>query len=148
MERIEQCAAYEVLRPEHVRGPDQKPAANTRKAKAGKCSGEDEEDLKPKAKMEAIIELRDNDGLNHVRWTDGDVGHHVNQYMFLDIEGAWVEGEFPTAKDLGQHPFAGREDVCKCFSKWVCNEEHNRRHNVRCWVAEGEKDVEAGPDED
>jgi len=61
--------------------------------------------------MEAIVQFRDNDGVDHVHRDEGDVGHHVNQHMFLDIEGARVEGEFPTTKNLRQHPIAGREDV-------------------------------------
>ena len=62
-------------------------AANTREAKAGLGGGNDEEDRKPRAEMKAVERLCDDDGVHHVRWTDGDVGHHVGQHMFVDIEG-------------------------------------------------------------
>ena len=58
LESIEQCAGCEALRLYHVRGPDQKSAADTREAKAGQGGGEDEEDRKPRAEMEAVEQPR------------------------------------------------------------------------------------------
>ena len=79
---------------------------------------------------------------------DGDVGHHVDQYMLLDIERARVEGEFPTAENLGQHPGAGGEDRRECLSQWVCDGEYDVRRERRCRVAEVEECVETGASED
>lgn len=60
MECVEQCAAYEVLRPDHVRGPDQKPAAEAREAEASQGQG----GSRTRAKMEAVVQIRDDDGVD------------------------------------------------------------------------------------
>ena len=145
MERVEQRAADEVLRPDHARGLDQELAADAREAEAGEGGGEDEEDLEPRAEIEAVVQVRDDDGIHHVRWGDGDVGHHVDQHMLLDVEGPWVEGKRPAAEDPGQHPDTEGEGVRECLSQRVCDEEHDGRQEGWCRVAEVEKRVYAGP---
>ena len=112
----------------------QKTAANTREAKAGHGGGGDEEDRKRRVEMEAVEQLCDGDGVHHVRWADGDVGHHVDRHMFFDIEGAGVEAEFSAAENLGQNPAAGGEHVRKSFSKQVCDEKHDGGRDEQCRV--------------
>ena len=65
--------------------------------------------------------------------------------MFVDIEGARVEGEFSAAENLGENPAAGGEHVHKSFSKQVCDERHDEGRDERCRVAKVEKCVEACP---
>ena len=144
VEGIEQRAAYEVLGPDHARGRDQELAAEAGEAEAGEGGGEDEEDIEPGAEIEAVEELGDDDGVHHVRWGEGDVGHHVDQDMLLDVEGTWVEGELGAAKDAGEDPGADGEDVGKSLAERVRDEEDDGGHEVRCGVAEVEKRVEAG----
>jgi len=148
MECIEHGTADEVLRPDHARGPDQKIAAHACKPKASEGGGLDEEDLEPWPKIGAIVLLRNDDGVHHVRRGDGDIGHHVDQHMLLHVERSRVEGELPAAKNPGQYPGAGGEVVRECLAQRVCNEEHNERREVRCRIAEGEIRVEAATYED
>ena len=54
MESIEQRAAYKILWPDHVRGPDQKCATNASKAKAGQGRGEDEENREAWPEIEVV----------------------------------------------------------------------------------------------
>jgi len=143
VEGIEERTADKVLRPDHARRCDQKLAAEAREAEAGEGGREGEEELEPRAEIEAVVELRDDDGVHHVRGGDGDVGHHVYQHMLLDVEGARVEGKFRAAEDPGQDPDADGEEVRKCLAEGVCDEDHDGRHEVRCGIAEVEKRVQA-----
>ena len=147
VERVEERAADEVLRPDHARRRDQKLAAEAGEAEASEGGREDEHDLEPGAKIEAIVELRDDDGVHHVGRGDGDVGHHVDQDMLLDVEGARVERECGAAEDAREDPDADGEDVGKCLAEGVCDEEDDGRREERCWIAEVEKRVEAGTHE-
>ena len=141
MECIEQCAAYKVLRPDHARGLDQKLAADACEAKAGESGSEDEEDLKSGAEIEAVVLLRNDDGIHHVRRGDGDIGHHVDQHMFLDVEGTRVEGELGAAEDPREYPGSDGQDVRKRLAQRVCDKKHDGRHDGRCRVTEVEKRV-------
>ena len=148
MEGIEEGATHEVLRPDHARGLDQNPAAETREAEAGEGGGEDEEDLEPWAESEVVILVGDNDGIYDIGWDGTDIGHHVDEDVLFDIEGPWVEAEFVTAENTGEDPGANGEDEGECLAEGVCDEEDDVGHEKGCGIAEHEKRVEGDADED
>ena len=127
MEGIEEGGAHEVLGPNHACGLDQQPAAQTGEAKTGEQGSKNEEGFKPRAKTEVVIPISDNDDIHDIGRTGGDVGHHVNQDMLLDVERPWVEGEFATAENAGEDPGAGGEDKGECLAERVCDEKDERR---------------------
>ena len=99
VECIEKRAANEVWRPHHIGWPDQKFAADACEAKAGEGSGQDEKDREPRAKVEAIIQLCDDDSVHRVARGHSGICHHVDQHVLLDVEGARIEGESPTTEN-------------------------------------------------
>ena len=146
MECIEEGATHEVLGPEHARRFDQKCAAETREAKAGEGGGESEEALEPCAETDAVILIDDNDGIHDKGWGGADVDHHVNEDMFFDVEGPWVQADFATAENGGEVPGADGEDESECLAERVCNEEDEGRRDIRCGITKGEKSVEGDAD--
>jgi len=146
VEGIEERRAHEVLGPDHARGLDQNPTAQAGEAKAGERGGKHEEGFKPRAKTEAVIPIGDNDGIHDIGRKGGDVGHHVNQDMLLDVEGPWVEGEFATTENAGRDPGAGGEDKGECLAERISDEKDDRGREPGCGIAESEVGVEAAPD--
>jgi hypothetical protein len=147
VEGVEEGAAHEVLGPDHTRGLDQKPTAETGKAKAGEHGGEGEEDLKTWAEIEAIILVGDNDDIHGIGREGADVSHHVDDGMLLDVKGSWVEGEFATAENAGEGPGAGGKDKGEYLAERICDEKDEGRYEKGCRIAEGEIGVEGGADE-
>jgi len=147
VEGIEEGGGHEVLRPDHARGLNKKPTAQTGEAKAGEQGGKDEEGFKPWAKTEAVISISDNNDLHDRGRKGGDVGHHVNEDMLLDVERPRVEGEFATTEMAGEDPGASGEDKGECLAKRVCDEKDERGHERGCGTAESEEGVEGDADE-
>lgn len=90
---VHQCGVGQCLRPDHGGRPDQEAPDDTGHAKPNTLGGEHEQHLEAPAKALLVVDLLGKKHVGSVRDTalDGDIGHHDNDGMLLDIEGAWVQ---------------------------------------------------------
>lgn len=99
MEGVEDRSNDQILRPDHRRWPDQEPATDTRKTETDRLGSEDEKDTE--ARWTRIVvehgRILDDDHVQRVGLTDGDVGHDGNERVFFDVERAWVERKLEAA---------------------------------------------------
>lgn len=141
VERVEQGADDEVRGPDHARGPDEEAATEPGEAEAGELGGEDEDEGEPEAELDVVVELADDDGGERVRGPDGDVGHDVDEDVFLDVPRTGVEGELGAAEEAGEAVGADGEGVGEELSEWMCDEEEHEGPYGRCGRTEVEEDV-------
>lgn len=55
--------------------------------------GKDKNEGEPVAGLEAVKDFEDDDGIEGVRRADSDVGHDVDEDVFLDVPRSWVQAE-------------------------------------------------------
>lgn len=94
MERVEQCACYEILGPNHASGPHQKSSAHASKTEACELGGDDQENTEPIINGDVVVQLGYDDGIDGVWGSNGHVCHDVDEDVLLDVPRAGVEGEF------------------------------------------------------
>lgn len=93
MQCVHERGVGQRLRPNHCSRPNQEPPHDAGHAKPKTLRGKDEEHLEAPAKVLLVKDLLCQKNVGSVSHTslDGDVGHHDNHGVFLDVEGAWVE---------------------------------------------------------
>ena len=143
VEGIEEGAGDQILGPEHTGWPHQEASAEACQTKACHLSCQDEGCGKAVAQFCAIVELCDDDGKESVGESDGDVCHHVDEGVLLDVPWAGVEGNFVGTKTegAGGAVSANGEGECEEFAYGMGEEEENGGNDCGCRLAEVEKDV-------
>lgn len=141
VERVQQGADDEVLRPDHACWPDEESSTETGEAEAGELSGEDKDETEPEAELDFVVVLSDDDGGEGVWRTDGDVGHDEDEDVFLDVPRTGVEGDFVATEEAGKTEDADRECVGEEFAPGVGDEEEHEWPDGGCRRTEVEEDI-------
>ena len=98
VESIQQSTGDQVLWPHHTGGPDKESSTEPRQAEPSQLRSQHKRDIKTVAESDAIVDFKNHDSVQGVRRGNGDVGHNVDQDVFLDIPGPRVERNFHSAK--------------------------------------------------
>lgn len=93
---IHQRGVGQGLGPDHSSRPDQEPPNNTGHAETKALGGNHKQHLKAPAEILLVEDLLRQQDVGRVGYTslDGNIGHHDNNRVFLDVERTRVEVPF------------------------------------------------------
>lgn len=94
MQRVQESADDQVLRPHHARRPDQVSPTKSREREPRQLRRENQQRVESIAELHAIVELRDDHSIERSGHPDRHVRHDVHQRVFLNVPRPWVERKF------------------------------------------------------
>jgi len=98
VESVQQSTGDQVLRPYHAGGPDKESSTESGQAEPSQLCSQYKRDVKTEAVSDAIVHLKDHDGVQGVRCSNRDVGHNIHQHVLLDIPGSRIKGTLQSAE--------------------------------------------------
>ena len=94
VESVEQSAGNQVLRPHHTSWPDKESSTEPGQPEPSQLRSQYKCNFKPEAISNAIVDLKNHNGIQGIRRGNSDVGHNEHQHMFLDAPGTRIERKF------------------------------------------------------
>lgn len=143
VEGIQESTGDQILRPEHASRPNQEPPRKTSETKTSHLSCQDQSSAETVAQASTVVEFCDNNCEKSVREGNGDVCHHVNEGVLLDVPGTGIEGELVRAETEKAGGTVGLYGHCEGeeFAYWVGEKEEYGGDD--CWgrLSEVEENV-------
>jgi len=133
MESVQQGAGNQVLRPHHASWPDEESSTESGQPEPSQLRSQHKRNFKTETISDAIVDLKNHNGVQGVWRGDSDVGHNEHQRMFLDTPGPRVERKFESTEPSRQPVGPSWDDESKEFSNRVRNQDQSERRYRRCW---------------